>query len=455
MSTNQKSSGSESLLFAGDIHQSNSRRALRPENRPGGAVAISVGYGVNVNHVAAANSRLDRINESVISLLDYCRKNNWAGFDPYDALNSRVFAHTPFTKSRICRIAITQVMKRLPINLRAILSVPREQNPKALALFASALIRLQGLCLAREEEMVQSVINRLIELRTSKSPFFCWGYNFAWQNRVELVPKFAPNIICTTFAANALLDVFGRYPKPEYLDMAVSAGRFLLSGLNITEVDGGLCFSYTQSDHSQVHNANLLGAALLSRLYTLTGEKSYVDFALRAARFSISRQNADGSWHYGELPTQRWIDNFHTGYNLCALRSISQNVGTKEFDSHIRRGFEFYRRHFFRKDGAPKYFHDRLYPIDIHNVAQSIITLLSLKDLDEESVSLALSVFNWAITYMRDEKGHFYYQTLPFYKNKISYMRWSQAWMLLALSTLLEHCEKNTEMGHGNANQRS
>ena len=40
---------------------------------------------------------------------------------------------------------------------------------------------------------------------------------------------------------------------------------------------------------------------------------------------------------------------------------------------------------------------------------------------------------------MRDREGYFYYQVQPFYKNRISYMRWSQAWMLLALSTLLEH----------------
>jgi hypothetical protein len=406
-----------------------------------------------MHEFADANGELARMRESATALLAYCRKSDWAGFDPYDALNSRVFARTPFFKSGFCRILFTQFMKRLPFNLRAVLSVPREQNPKALALFASALVRLRDHGLAREDEVVQSIINRLIDLRASNSPFYCWGYNFAWQNRVELVPRFAPNIICTTFAANALLDVFGRYPEPEYLDMAVSAGRFLLSGLNVAEVDGGLCFSYTQSDFSQVHNANLLGAALLSRLYAFTGEKSYSDFALRAARFSVGRQNADGSWHYGELPTQRWIDNFHTGYNLCALRSISHNVRTAEFDSHIRRGFEFYRTHFFRKDGAPKYFHDRPYPIDIHNVAQSIITLLTLKDIDEDNVSLALSVFNWAVAHMRDEnKGFFYYQAGPFHKNKISYMRWSQAWMLLALATLLEHCDK--EKGRCNASQR-
>jgi hypothetical protein len=180
----------------------------------------------------------------------------------------------------------------------------------------------------------------------------------------------------------------------------------------------------------------------LSRLYSLTGEKVFVDFALQAARFSIRRQNADGSWCYGELPTQRWVDNFHTGYTLCALRSISQYAGTAEFDSQIRRGFEFYRKHFFRKDGAPKYFHDRVYPIDIHNVAQSIITPLALKDFDEGSPTLCFSVFSWAMTHMWDERGYFYYQVLPFCKIKIPYMRWSQAWMLLAISAVLEHCDQ-------------
>ena len=153
-------------------------------------------------------------------------------------------------------------------------------------------------------------------------------------------------------------------------------------------------------------------------------------------------QNEDGSWFYDAPESAKrentFIDNFHTGYNLCALRSICQYGETSEFEPHIRRGFEFYLKHFFRDDGVPKYFHDRTYPIDIHSVAQSIITLLELRDLDECSVKLAQSVFGWAINHMRDEQGYFYYQAHPLYKNKISYMRWSQAWMLYALSILAE-----------------
>ena len=142
------------------------------------------------------------------------------------------------------------------------------------------------------------------------------------------------------------------------------------------------------------------------------------------------------------MATQQWVDNFHTGYNLCALRAIGRYAETPEFESGVDRGFQFYLNHFFTAEGAPRYFHNRTYPIDVHSVAQSIITLLALKDLDAGSTRQAQAVFEWAMKNMWDEQGYFYYQVLPFYTNRISYMRWSQAWMLLALSTLLEHTSR-------------
>jgi hypothetical protein len=163
--------------------------------------------------------------------------------------------------------------------------------------------------------------------------------------------------------------------------------------------------------------------------------------ALKVARFSVAKQHKDGSWYYGERRTQRWVDNFHTGYNLCALRSICRDIGTIEFESCIRRGFEFYCSTFFCKDGAPRYFHNSTYPIDIHCVAQSIITLLALRDLEAKSAGLAHSVLQYAMRHMWNERGFFYYRVLRFCTIHTSYMRWSQAWMLLALSTFL--CESD------------
>jgi hypothetical protein len=192
---------------------------------------------------------------------------------------------------------------------------------------------------------------------------------------------------------------------------------------------------------SETHNANLLAAAFLCRVARLTNDRKFVEPALRAVRYVVSKQRDDGSWYYGETPKARWIDNFHTGYNLSALRSVGQELETGEFEVSMGRGFAFYRAHFFREDAAPKYFHDRAYPLDIHSVAQSILTLIEFKDLDAANVELAECVFQWAKRHMWDERGFFYYRVLRLSKVRTSYMRWSQAWMLLALSTLLRGTE--------------
>lgn len=162
--------------------------------------------------------------------------------------------------------------------------------------------------------------------------------------------------------------------------MAASAASYIVNELYWTDEEGvaSLCYP-TPTSRSRTHNANFLGAALLCRVYKHTGEKRLLDCALSVARYSAGLQREDGSWDYGEHSTQRWIDNFHTGYNLCALNDIGRYADTREFEPNVRRGFEFYRKNFFREDGAPKYFHNRVNPIDIHSVAQSIITLLTFK----------------------------------------------------------------------------
>jgi hypothetical protein len=50
---------------------------------------------------------------------------------------------------------------------------------------------------------------------------------------------------------------------------------------------------------------------------------------------------------------------------------------------------------------------------------------------------MAHSVFQWAMDHMWDDRGFFYYRVLRFCTIRTSYMRWSQAWMLLTISTLL------------------
>ena len=240
----------------------------------------------------------------------------------------------------------------------------------------------------------------------------------------------------TVFAATALLDAYETGLGTECLDAAASAGEYLAKELYWTDGDHA-GFAYPLPDvRVPIHNANLLGAALLCRLARLTGEKGALPAALRVTRYSALSQRDDGSWPYGLSNTQQWVDNFHTGYNLCALRSIADDLRSNEFEPVLLKGLSFYREHLFTAEGVPKYFHNRTYPIDIHCVAQSLVTLNALSWSEPGLDVLARSVLAWAIKHMWDERGFFYYRILRGLTIRTSYMRWSQAWMLLALSTL-------------------
>lgn len=390
-----------------------------------------------VHRVHSAGAEID-VKPAIVKLVAYCRANDWAGYDPYDALNSPLFRTLPFLDHRFPRLVFTQALKRSPVNVRRLLHVPKTQNPKAIGLFLSAFLTLERANAACQKSDIDIMIERLRDLRSPGTDYWCWGYSFPWQTRTVVVRSGAPNLVCTSFVANALLDASDHCRDSRCLNMALSAVEYILSELYWTE-GGAAGFSYpVPSLRSQVHNANFLAAALLCRAYRHTSDEKFLLPALRVARYSATKQNSDGSWHYGEATSQRWIDNFHTGYNLCALQAISRYAATTEFDAVLRRGFEFYRSHFFQEDGSVSYFHDRSYPTDIHCVAQSILTLLTLKEMDRGNLPLAHSVLQWALTHMWDDRGFFYYRVLRSCTNRVSYMRWSQAWMLLAMATLLD-----------------
>lgn len=131
-----------------------------------------------------------------------------------------------------------------------------------------------------------------------------------------------------------------------------------------------------------------------------------------------------------------WVDSFHTGYNLDALIAYQELTEDHAFNGYIEKGFDYYVNHFFEADGTPKYYDNRMYPIDIHCPGQLLITLTRLHKMKKYE-ELAKKVLQWTIRNMQDKKGYFYYQLKPGISSKISYMRWSNAFMFNAMSHYL------------------
>ena len=390
-------------------------------------------------------------NNSFACLRDYCENEKYKGWDPYDGLNSRIFQVLPFfKKSSLCRLMVIQGFKRCPFNLRRLAMVPKDHNAKGIGLF------LQGYCnlykavvanptltadygtVSQQHERINELAELIISLQSKGYSGACWGYNFDWQaRRLFLFPKYTPTVVATNFCATALIDAYEVTKNQKYLDVALSAAEFVMNDLHRAECNGGFLFSYSPlPGNDTVYNASLLGSKLLAYCYHYTGKKEYYDAARMSVLACCNGQSQDGSWVYGLLPVQSWIDSFHTGYNLDGLIAYEEMTGDKSFHDYIEKGFDFYIKHFFEEDGCPKYYHDEKYPIDIHCPGQLFITLHRLGKFDEYK-HLADKVLNWTVKNMQDKKGYFYYQLKKSISSKIPYMRWSNAFMFNALSYYL------------------
>ncbi|HEX42399.1 MAG TPA: delta-aminolevulinic acid dehydratase, partial [Phycisphaerales bacterium] len=78
--------------------------------------------------------------------MDYTESNDYAGYDPYDALNSPLIGPLG-RRIKWFGIGCTQFIKRCPVNIRPLLLIPRQHNPKAIGLFLwgyAKLYKAQG-----------------------------------------------------------------------------------------------------------------------------------------------------------------------------------------------------------------------------------------------------------------------------------------------------------------------
>ncbi len=366
----------------------------------------------------------------------YVKKEKYQGWDLFDGLNSRLFKNSVFYRSALLRLAWIQFFKRFPFNCRRLAKVPKDYNAKGLALFASGLIHMGRLPEA------DALLKKLLTMTCNNFEGKSWGYNFDWQARAFYVPVGKPNIVTSVFVANAFLDYYERVSKQSALRVAEQTCEFILTHLILHENDTTLCFGYIPSETARVHNANMLGAALLARVYSHTKNMDFLKKSRKAMAYSLAALTPDYAWPYGERRHHQFIDNFHTGFNLVALKSWTDNTGEKHWEKHLLNAYQYFLDNFWLDDGTPRYYHNSLYPIDIHCSAQGIVTCIKLSEYDGRSLCSADKIAAWAILHMQDKKGFFYYQKTKFYTTKTSYIRWAQAWMFYALSLLLNYDKK-------------
>ena len=377
------------------------------------------------------------LEEAIRALDEIVRRADFQGYDPYDALNSPPLLWLA-RRSRWMGVALTQALRFLPLNPRPILGIPKLVNAKTMALLARAYLKLHTH--NQDDRYLDQARCCLDWLDAHRSPGFtnaCWGYSFPWRTVRQFLEREAPSVVCTSFVAHAFLDAYEAWREETHLAVARSACEFILNDCPRVVRGESFCFSYTPYNELPVHNANLLSVSVLGRVYRHTHEGELMEAALPALRYTLEDQNEDGSWCYhGPYPGRDGtIDNFHTGFVLECLRQFQADVGY-DVGEAVGRGQVFYERHFFDDYGTPWRMLGRQYPVDVRDVAELLVVMGQLGQLNQRQRELVDHVLQWALRAMRHRRGYFYSLRWRGWAYSPLYLRW-QAWMLWGLACVL------------------
>jgi len=378
------------------------------------------------------------IYNSIRKLYDWLEANDYQAYDTFDGLNARFLRPLTFN-NKFLRIALQQGVRRFPINIRPMVGISKSRSTKGMGFLARAFIRLHD---ADGDSVWKTKAESALEwLIDNQSPGYtgaCWGNHFDYQSRTGFASKGVPSVVWTSLIGHAFLDAHDRYSHHGYLEIADSSCQHILHDLALQPEGDSLCIGYFPSArNTKVHNANTLGASLLARTYSYTGNESYRSVAEKAIRYTVKHQRPNASWYYGEASNLHWVDNFHTGYVLDSLKHYADFAGDRQFEQCMIDGYNYWKTSFFVPDGTPKYYDHKTLPIDIQCCSQAIDTLVCFHDKDSASLSLAIEIAKWTIQHMQARSGYFYYRRYsPWLVNRTPTLHWGQATMLCALSGL-------------------
>lgn len=372
-----------------------------------------------------------------LELDNYLRVNNYKGYEFDDLLASPFLSLISFNNLYLKRIYI-QIGKKFPLNIRPLLGVNKLESTKARGFIAKAYLNFylftQDIKWLKEAEIqLQWLIENCSKGYIGKS----WGNHFDFASRGGFFQKNIPTVVWTAHIAESFDLAFRITKKKYYSEVVIDSAEFIYKNLEILKDETGVCLSYAPGVLNLIHNSNLLGAITLLRGWKLSKKQEYFDLSKKSFQWSIARINQDGSWFYGATENYKWVDNFHTAYNLDCLLSCNEIVADEFFHYNvIKKTYSYWINNFFQNNVC-KYYNHKMYPIDIQCCSQAIESLSKHSNRFENAIDISIKVADWTIENMRKKNGSFRYQKKRFWNNNLESIHWGQATMLSALSNLV------------------
>ena len=370
-------------------------------------------------------AQTEQLRAAAQRLIELGAETRWRGPDPYDGLFVRWPA--PLVGGRRRRQAIIQLHARSPVDIRRLYRRRHSLVPKAPALLGQAASRLVA---AREDVHLRQLAHDA--LQTLFDDTTCgedgWGYPWDTQTRWSYYPGGSPNVVATTFSANALAEAANTLDEPTWRARAERAAHW--AGRELFLPEEGY-FAYHGHSDRLVHNANLLGAALV---HELAPEAPGAAEAVRIATArTLDGQRPDGTWPYGEAAGLEWVDGFHTGYvldSLCRLEGVDPRI-----PSAIERGARVYLSDFFDGAGRARLWRGKRYPEDSHSAGTGMTVLTRLAERDLVPVDAVGRVARYTLAQMMGRNGHAMFRRERWGSTRVFYMRWCDAPVALGFAS--------------------
>lgn len=385
-------------------------------------------------------------------LLRWLEINKWAGWDPYDLWDTqfgRWISKRSNVFERISSLLIARMDKISPLMIRKAFGAKPRINAKAMGLFASSFLYLEKIKKTQysigDEYGYIPCFKWLTNNQVTTFGGCGWGYPFDWQSRI-LIPKNTPTVVNSTIIGDAFWIKYKMDGENSYLETCKDICHFIFNALNRSGFKGGdaFCFSYTPLDTFQVHNANLFAAEFLLRIGLKLSNHKWVKAGLDATRFSLSEIRDDGSLNYwsNEQAINLHQDMYHSGFEIRAFASIAEITGDIIYRKAAEKYFKTWLSDFFSNEGKPCLLRGQHNVIESHSCAEALLCIVTMFEGEYLSESLFLKYMENILSALdtlwvqlpAGKGGYFAARKYKYFLTNIPYIRWSQAWILLAMS---------------------
>jgi hypothetical protein len=405
-----------------------------------------------------------RLSSSIDSFIAWLARVGYESYDPYDLWGTRYglfarrlyYAKNPLGLPLIAPIVAAETL--FP-SVRKLFVRP-QRFATADAQLLLAFLNLHSLDTGERDrrgchsqlstlnpqplERARALASDLLKISIPGFSGHCWGYPFDWQNNHGLWKKNTPFITATPYCFEGFLGLFDVTGEHHYLDVAESIARFVQKDLHDTPTsETAAAGSYSPNDRSEVLNASAYRAMVLFEAARRFDQPQYRATAEKNLNFILENQREDGAWLYAlDHPSERFIDHFHTCFVLKNLVKINRHLNSDSVRAAIRKGYDYYRRELFDREGFPKSFavqpRKQLVRLEMYNFAEAITLGSLLRDDIPDAFSEAQRLAALFMERYQLRAGHFvtrvfiggWHHTFPF-------LRWPQAQLFHALTNLL------------------